>query len=624
MIAGYVRLSRDDDRKNYISIENQKMLINRYAASQRMVIDRWYEDDGISGYSFNRPGFGQLLNDLDIDVDTIIAKDLSRIGRHNAKVLLLLDDLKERGKRLLLVDDNYDTMEDEDDIIGIKTWYNERYVKDTSKKIRKVIKARQQEGTYMCNVPIGYIRNKDNKTKIKIVEEEACYIRRIFELYLQGYGYRKIAIMLTEQGIPTPSYLLHERGRREGKNIKRRVTRIWSDGMIADILKNDFYIGNLRLNKRARTTINGAGHRVPREDQILFENNHAAIVQKQTFELVQEIMKKRVKTNYRGQSQEGSAFGSCLFCKDCKSRLTPIRRATGNTSRKYYICTTYNTKGKRYCEHSHLIYEEDLREDVITYIKLCKDALSEVIKTYDLSDMEKERKSMETRRQSLLESIEYHKSQLKAVLSQKVNDITYGADASLINETYTMLQEDILARIHGFELQLGELDDSKIDQTHIQDKLNGALDVVNHIIEKETIDRKDVERLIEKITIDENGLPDIELKYGISKLVKYNPAEELNRHENEIILTVLRLIQEEERTYTSAKYLLAQLTRQGYPKSKNSVLPYLSIMMDKGVLEQTDNKLKPYRIQKPKDEIADMIKCIIDTMSGRRDARDGF
>ena len=160
MNAGYVRLSRDDDKRNYVSIENQKLIINQFAAESNMVIDRWYEDDGVSGYKFDRPGFNQLMEDLDKDVDRVFVKDFSRLGRHNAKVLLLLDDFQERGKQLIVIDDNYDSMQADDDTIGIKTWYNERYVKDTSKKIKRALGARQKEGTLMTQPPFGYKRNE--------------------------------------------------------------------------------------------------------------------------------------------------------------------------------------------------------------------------------------------------------------------------------------------------------------------------------------------------------------------------------------------------------------------------------------------------------------------------------
>lgn len=617
MVAGYVRLSRDDDKKNYVSIENQKLVISQYASRLGYVIDAWYEDDGFSGYSFNRPGFKRLLEELDHSIDIVIAKDLSRIGRHNAKVLLLLDDFKERGKRLLLVDDNYDTLEDEDDIIGIKTWYNERYVKDTSRKIRKVIRARQEKGTLMLRVPFGYARNKNDKSKIIIIEEEARLIRQIFELYLQGNGYRKIAVMFSEQGIPTPSMMINDRYLAEGKVLKHKISTSWTDGMVSDILKNDFYIGNLRTHKRARVTINGSDQRVSKEDQILFEDNHESIIDRNNYDLVQEIMRKRIHTNYRGQSKEGNIFGGCLFCKDCGSRLTPILRKN-NTNRKYYLCNTYNQKGKRYCEHSHLINEADLTADVIHYIKLCRNVLAEIIKTYNMNDFIKEKESIEDKRKILNDSIGKNKNKLKILLSQKLNELAANAaDEKLINETYSELMSELLAKINSYESQLKELDDTTITNSKVRGKLETALEVVDSIIKKGNINRKDIEILVEKIIVDKDGLPEIELKYGLSKVVKYSPAEELNKYEHKIILTTMKLIRQEERSYTSAKHLSEELTKIGYKKSKKAVLPYISIMMNMGILKETDDRLKPYEILVSKNELDNRIKVYMESMSSR-------
>jgi site-specific DNA recombinase len=319
MNAGYVRLSRDDDKRNYVSIENQKLIINQYATDHGVVIDRWYEDDGISGYIFDRPGFQQMMADLDKDIDTVYVKDFSRLGRHNAKVLLLLDEFQERGKHLVVIDDNYDSMDSSDDTIGIKTWFNERYVKDTSKKIKRAIGARQKEGTLITRPPFGYCRNEKDKTVLEIVPKEAEYIKKIYDLYLSGSGYRKIATYLTEQGAPTPSMIQREREIEEGRLSKRQVASKWSDAMIKEILDNDFYIGTFRLKKRARNTVHGKDKRVPKEEQCIFENHHPAIIDKATFALIQELKGKRNRTNYRGSrgqwlgSEIPNPFGSKMY-----------------------------------------------------------------------------------------------------------------------------------------------------------------------------------------------------------------------------------------------------------------------------------------------------------------------
>lgn len=614
MNVGYVRLSRDDDKRNYVSIENQMLIIRQYAAERNIVINRWYEDDGVSGYIFDRPGFNQLMEDLDKDIDRVFVKDFSRLGRHNAKVLLLLDEFQERGKQLIVIDDGYDSLNSDDDTIGIKTWYNERYVKDTSKKIKRALGARQKEGTLMSQPPFGYKRNEKDKAIIEVVPKEAEYVKMVFDLYLKGSGYRKIATYLTENHVPTPSMVRHERELEEGRHTKRQIASEWSDGMVKDMLDNDFYIGIFRLHKRERVTIHGKDKRVPKDKQNVFENHHLPIIDQMTFDLVQEVKAKRVKNNYRGShgqwggSEIPNPFGSCLFCKDCGNRLTPIVRQTSSRERKYYICSTYNTKGRRYCSKAHLIKEQDLMEDVVNYIRLCRDSLSEMIATYNMKDFESEKKSVEEKRTDIQQMISEQKKQLKTLFSQKVKDLAVSPEnEEIINETYASLQQDILAAIHGLELQLEELNHTKLETVDVRKKLKTALDVVDDIIQKGTLDRKDIEILIERIQVDENGLPEIKLKYRLYGLIQYSPAEELNRRENTIIYTTMKLILEEKRGYTSAKYLSAKLTDAGYKKSKKSVLPYIGLMIDMGILKPSNNSLKPYTLVKTPAEIKELM-----------------
>lgn len=614
MNAGYVRLSRDDDKRNYTSIENQKLIIKQYATEHGRVIDRWYEDDGVSGYIFDRPGFGQLMADLDRDINTVYVKDFSRLGRHNAKVLLLLDEFQERGKHLIVIDDNYDSMNSSDDTIGIKTWFNERYIKDTSKKIRRAIGAKQKDGTLVTQPPLGYHRNAKDKHILEIVPKEAEYVKMIFELYISGYGYRKIANYLTDQGIPTPSMILHRREMEQGHLLRRTIAAKWSDGMVKDLLNNDFYIGTLRLKKRARNTVHGKDKRIPKEEQYIFENHHPAIIDKATFLLVQELKEKRNQTNYRGSWGQWTGtdipnpFSSCLFCKDCKSRLTPIKRKTSGTERKYYICTTYNTKGKHYCAQAHLIDEHDLMGDVLNYIKLCRNTLGETIAAYDPKDFEKEKKSVEEKQQELQSVIEEKKSQLEVLLVQKVKDLSASAgNEDLIREAYEALQNDLLSQLHNLEIQIKDLKAASLESPSAKNKLNNALDVADQIITEGTLDRRDIELFIDRIDVDENGLPEITLKYGLSNLISYSPASEMNRRENMIIAIVMKLIIEDKRGYTSARYLSEHLTALGFKKTKQSILPYVRLMKELEILKDTGNPQKPYDIVRSREEITALI-----------------
>lgn len=533
MNVGYVRLSRDDDKRNYVSIENQKLIIGQFAAECNLVIDRWYEDDGVSGYIFNRPGLNRLLDDLDT-IERIFVKDLSRIGRHNARVLLLLENFKERQKELVVIDTNYNSENDEDDTIGILTWYNEKYVKDISRKIKTAIEARQKEGILITQPPFGYKRSEKDKMQLEIIPEEAGYIKMMYDLYLKGYGYRKISNYLTENRVPTPSMCRREREISEGKITNRKVTTVWSDSMVKEFLTNDFYIGTLRLRKRNRSTVHGKDKRIPKEKQYIFENHHPAIIDKATFDLIQDMKAQRIKNNYRGHHGQidgeiSNPFGSCLFCKACGHRMTRIKRTTTYGERKYYICTTYNTKGKRYCEKSHLIKENDLMADVVTYMKFCRNAFYESIAAYDMNTFHSEKKIIEEKCLEIQKQIDEQKQQLKVLFLQKVRDFSIArGNEAIVNETYDALQQDIIAQIHGLEMRLHEFNRTCLENENEKERYHNALQVVDAMVEKGVLNREDIEILIERIEVDDEGFPEIKLKQGLSERISCSPAFAMN------------------------------------------------------------------------------------------------
>lgn len=173
-IYGYARLSRDEDNRTKESLEVQQSLIRSYAKENNLNLIKVFVDDNVSGYTFDREGLNKLKELIKEDkVDVLLAKDLSRIGRHNAKTLFFLEFLKEYNVRLVLINEDYDSKEDDDDIIGIKTWYNERYIKDISKKIKAHIKHKQKEEGLVIIPPFGYMKNENGKV---VIDPEAAPI----------------------------------------------------------------------------------------------------------------------------------------------------------------------------------------------------------------------------------------------------------------------------------------------------------------------------------------------------------------------------------------------------------------------------------------------------------------
>ncbi|MDF2539614.1 MAG: site-specific recombinase, invertase Pin-like protein [Herbinix sp.] len=631
--VGYVRLSRDDDKKNYVSIENQKLMIERYAAGHDLTIERWYEDDGYSGYKFDRPALSRLIDDLNIDVGTVIAKDLSRIGRHNAKVLIMLEEFRERGKRLIIIDDQYDTQNaEEDEILGIKTWVNEKYIKDTSKKIKSVFRTRQKEGTLIINVPFGYkkCRNDSEQSQVEMIPSEAAYIRNIFDLYLQGNGCRKIACLLSNRNVPTPSMLIKKRYIREGRLYQRKISNRWNDAMVSAILKNDFYIGNLRLHKRARSVINGIDHRIPVDNQLLFIGHHAPIIDKESFDRVQEMLRKRMPAAYQEKKVSNHIFTGLLFCKDCGGRLSPITRKQ-NTLKRYYICSTYNNKGRRYCAHAHRVEETALLEYVYNYLNACfmlfGDRMTELETSVELQKGER----CNQRKEELKSKITAAKHQLEALLKLKIKEVAEEPDSSeLIGASYQKIQRALLSDMNEWKLELSDLEQTDSKYLHRQDEEITGINFIKALINKKCLRRNDFSLFINRIVVDQNGMPEIFLAHRLpststNETSDYNELHELlNRGDEVIFLSIMNIIYSEERDFTSLAYLTSKLHSIGISLTKEAIRSYLNICRKEGILQYSGIKQRPYNIVISKEALADKIKNYISDRSARRNATDGI
>lgn len=609
IIDGYVRLSRDDNKRNYSSIENQKKIIQQYAEENNMIIRHIYEDDGISGYSFNRPDFQKMMASLDT-INIIVAKDLSRIGRHNAKVLLFLEEMEEMGKRVILIDDNYDSFYSDDDIIGIKTWDNERHVKNTSRKVKRIKRMEQESGTLVSQTPFGYTRHPLNKQMILIDEEAAAILNLEKEIYLDGNGIRKTAEILSERGVPTPSMIDKERHESLGLVYNKQVAYQWSYGMVKDTLFNDYNNGVLRTHKRERVTINGKDKKVPKENQYIFPNHHPKIFDDDTMKLLNEVKDSRHHSKYRGQRAHVNLFSGCLYCKDCGWKLTAINRPNRG---KYYVCGTYNKKGKQFCQHAHLVTEETLMDALVKYLVLCRDSLADIIQNFDLSKLKVETFTPTDSKQRLEAELEKVKEELKVLITQKVREITANPSMNeIITETYTALQSDKMERISAIEKTLQDLTkEPHIPSTTIKPSLQTALDILNEVLEKKELSRKDIEVLVEKIIVDKDGNVDIYLKHGLGNLAAYDFRADKENLKLTMLIESIRLLEKDETGFTSVKFLADNLKEMGYPMHKKKFVTYMEHLLDLGLVEKTGIYHYPYRIVASRQQLRDVEKMFI-------------
>lgn len=609
MIDGYVRLSRDDNKRNYSSIENQKLIIRKYAEENNMIVRHIYEDDGISGYSFNRPQFQNMMANLG-SIDVIVAKDLSRIGRHNAKVLLFLEEMEEQGKRVILIDDNYDSLYSDDDIIGIKTWDNERHVKNTSRKVKRIKKMEQENGTLKCAPPFGYTRHPLNKQMVLIDEEAAAILNLEKDLYLEGNGIRKIAEILSDRGVPTPTMLQKERYEALGLPYHRKVAHMWSYGMVKDTLFNDYHNGVLRTHKRERMTINGKDKKISRDQQYVFPDHHPKIFDDDTMKLLFEVKDSRHHSQYRGQRKHVNLFSGCLYCKDCGMKLTAINRPN---RRKYYVCGTYNKKGKQFCEHAHLVTEETLMNALIKYLILCRDSLADIIQNFDLSDLKAPAYSADDGQQRLENELERIRKELKTLITQKVKELTANPGMSeIINETYASLQTEKMERISAIEKTLQDLTkEPHIPAVAIKPGLQTALDILNEVLEQKSLTRTDIEVLVEKIIADKDGNVDIYLKHGLGNLAAYDFKADKENLKLTMMIEAIRLLEKDETGFTSVKFLAESLKDMGYPMHKKKFATYMEHLLDLGLVEKTGIYHYPYRIVASKEKLHDVENMFI-------------
>ena len=481
--VAYCRLSKEDgDDDISTSITNQKKIIEDYAVANNILIKDFYVDDGESGYTMDRPAFNRLKNDLNNDkVDMIIAKDLSRIGRHNAKVQLFLENILETGKRLIAIGDNYDSYNTQShDMVGIQTWVNEKYVRDVSNKIRKAIDTMQKEGRYISSVPYGYYIDPLQKGVYHIDQTCAMYVKEMFNMYLSGLGVGAIATNFTQRNIPTSSLITKQRLERQGKTYRGKVTSKWAPNVIMAMLKNDFYVGTLTLGKTKKRAINGKKVKQPEEQHYVFEDAHEPIIDKQTFRLVQETMLERTENKFRGKRLQNrpNIFSGVLYCPDCGERMT----STSNRSNTRYVCKTYNMYGTTFCS-SHGILESELKEALIYFLEHCRDNLSEAIK--DLDKLIKE--SVNEQSCNMIEVLESDLQRVeletKVLAEQKMREIMKNPlMADTIDEMYSAMLNEKYAQINSLKTQIRDQHANTIQEDTIVQDLNTAMDIFNNII----------------------------------------------------------------------------------------------------------------------------------------------
>ena len=336
----YERLSRDDELQGESnSISNQKQMLEDFASRNGLPNPTHFTDDGISGTRFDRPGFLAMMEEVETGrVEAIVIKDMSRLGRDYLKVGQVMEILRQRGVRLIAINDGVDSLKGDDDFTPFRNIMNEFYARDTSRKIRSVFKSKGMSGKHLTGTVIyGYLW--DEKREHWLVDEEAAeVVRRIFSLTLEGYGPYQIACKLSADRIEIP--VVHLARFNEGVNRSKPVKDPygWGSSTIVNILKKREYLGHTINFKTRKHFKDKKSHYVSEDEWTIFENTHEAIIDQQTFDLAQKI-RSNVRRYPNGWGEAAPLTG-LLYCADCGGKMY-VHRTNNGRRISQYTCSNY-------------------------------------------------------------------------------------------------------------------------------------------------------------------------------------------------------------------------------------------------------------------------------------------
>ena len=360
--AIYCRLSKDDDLQGEsASIANQRDMLESYCKQQGWEVAAIYQDDGYTGLNMERPDLQRMLKAIERrQINLVITKDLSRLGRNYLQTGHLIEDFFPRHNvRYIAMNDGIDTMRENNDIAPFKNILNEMYSRDISKKVHSsyVLKAHQGQFTG-CLAPFGYRKDPNDKNHLVVDEETAPIVRQIFQWALAGHGPNFIQRRLEEGRVPCPTWWNRERKLRNARTKWEKKDPIngkyvWDFSVIKDLLMNPVYTGAIASQKKVyKFKIGTIGDKQP-QDWIVVENQHEALIDRMSFEIVQEKLKSRQR---QGQNGEISLFAGFLKCGECGKALT-IRATKAKHPQQIYACKTYNAYGKNHCTQHRVEYD---------------------------------------------------------------------------------------------------------------------------------------------------------------------------------------------------------------------------------------------------------------------------
>ena len=462
--ALYCRLSQDDGLDgDSNSIQNQKSILQRFAEDHHFPNPCFYVDDGFSGGNFQRPAFQQMIADMENgEIGIIVTKDLSRLGRNQLHTGLYIEErFPMFGVRYIAINDNVDTENAEsNDLMPFKNLFNEWFIWDTSRKIRAVQKAKAERGERLgTRAPYGYVKDLETK-KLVIDEEAAAVVKRIFALCVAGNGPSRIATILTKEKVFCPSYYTYQKYGLTHSALDITKPYHWSDSAVANLLENEICLGNT-VNYRFSTKSYKDKRKIehPREECLVFENTHPAIISKEVWDIVQRVRKNKRR---RTKTDEQNKYSGLVICADCGKTMVLHRAHTMSADYNHFTCRTYKKDGEACTAHyiRECILDEIVLEDLRRVTAEAREhpqEFAEYLNSKQSAEIQKEIRRLEKEKAAM----QKRKAELDAIFKKLYEDSVLGRITAeqfqLLSASYTDEQAKLTEALPQREAEIQRL-----------------------------------------------------------------------------------------------------------------------------------------------------------------------
>ena len=501
----YERLSRDDELQGESnSISNQKQMLEDFARRNGLPNPTHFTDDGISGTRFDRPGFLAMMEEVEAGrVEAIVIKDMSRLGRDYLKVGQVMEILRQRGVRLIAINDGVDSLKGDDDFTPFRNIMNEFYARDTSRKIRSVFKSKGMSGKHLTGTVIyGYLW--DEKREHWLVDEEAAeVVRRIFSLTLEGYGPYQIACKLSADRIEIP--VVHLAHFNEGVNRSKPVKDPygWGSSTIVNILKKREYLGHTINFKTRKHFKDKKSHYVSEDEWTIFENTHEAIIDQQTFDLAQKI-RSNVRRYPNGWGEAAPLTG-LLYCADCGGKMY-VHRTNNGKRISQYTCSNYTkVPCGTLCPTQHRINESavlTLVSDTLRAIaEYSRNGRTEFIHTVQETQVAQQSADISKKRRRLA-AAQKRAGELEKLICKIYEDNALG---KLPDARYRALDAQYAKEQGALEIEIAELEKAITGYEQSQKSAEKFIALIDKYENFDTLTNTMLNEFVEKILVHERA-----------------------------------------------------------------------------------------------------------------------